>query len=69
MLDSGRHREVYVGHHALMQQQQLGRNRLTSAADSVGHRCELAIAGGSEFADTGHHGHFPPYLPHHSKTL
>ena len=52
-----------------MQQQQLGRNRLTSAADSVGHRCELAIAGGSEFADTGHHGHFPPYLPHHSKTL
>jgi hypothetical protein len=32
MLDRGSHREIDVGHHALMQQQQFGRNRLAPAA-------------------------------------
>ena len=69
MLDPGRHREIDVRHHALVQQQQLGWDRLTSVPGRIGHGCEPIVAGGCEFAHPGHDWYLRSYLLHQGEAL
>lgn len=70
MRDIRRHRQIDIGHHALMQQERIGRKPLQPPSrGAVDHRFDALAALGRKLDDPAHNAHGAAHAKHEPDTL